>query len=82
MPHAHESQFSDWAEPFPGASYLRQTLENTQKNDFALRYGIFGIPEMWLINQRGEVVSTDLSVEQLDQRIEQLMSSGDHLSRK
>jgi ABC-2 type transport system permease protein len=26
MPHAHESQFSDWAEPFPGASYLRQTL--------------------------------------------------------
>src|ERR1700726_948402 len=26
MPHAHESQFSDWAEPFPGANYLRQTL--------------------------------------------------------
>src|SRR5258708_18563205 len=26
MPHAHESQFSEWAEPFPGANYLRQTL--------------------------------------------------------
>src|SRR3982074_981476 len=26
MPRAHESQFSDWAEPFPGANYLRQTL--------------------------------------------------------
>ena len=26
MPHAQESQLSDWAEPFPGASYLRQTL--------------------------------------------------------
>src|ERR1700720_113354 len=26
MPHAHESQFSEWDEPFPGANYLRQTL--------------------------------------------------------
>src|SRR5258707_10080616 len=26
MPHVHESQFSEWAEPFPGANYLRQTL--------------------------------------------------------
>ena len=26
MPPAHESQFSDWAEPFPGANYLRQTM--------------------------------------------------------
>jgi ABC-2 type transport system permease protein len=26
MPRAHESQFSEWAEPFPGANYLRQTL--------------------------------------------------------
>jgi ABC-2 type transport system permease protein len=26
MPHAQESQLSEWAEPFPGANYLRQTL--------------------------------------------------------
>ena len=26
MSHAHESQLSDWAEPFPGANYLRQTM--------------------------------------------------------
>src|ERR1700680_546235 len=26
MPHAQESQLSGWAEPFPGANYLRQTL--------------------------------------------------------
>src|SRR5712671_6405861 len=26
MPHAHESQLSGWAELFPGANYLRQTL--------------------------------------------------------
>ncbi len=26
MQHAHESQRSDWAEPFPGANYLRQTM--------------------------------------------------------
>src|SRR5690349_14093799 len=30
MPHAHESQFSDWAEPFPGANYLRQTLAGAE----------------------------------------------------
>ena len=26
MPLAHESHLSDWAEPFPGANYLRQTF--------------------------------------------------------
>src|SRR5258708_33283071 len=26
MPHAQGSQFSGWAEPFPGANYLRQTM--------------------------------------------------------
>src|SRR5271169_1361647 len=26
MPHALESPVNDWAEPFPGASYLRQTF--------------------------------------------------------
>lgn len=26
MSHAHESQLSGWAKPFPGANYLRQTL--------------------------------------------------------
>jgi peroxiredoxin len=44
------------------------------ENDFATKYGVHAIPEMWLINQRGEVVSTDISVEELEQRIEQLLS--------
>jgi ABC-2 type transport system permease protein len=26
MSHAHESQVNEWAEPFPGANYLRQTF--------------------------------------------------------
>jgi ABC-2 type transport system permease protein len=26
MSHAHDSQLSDWVEPFPGANYLRQTM--------------------------------------------------------
>src|SRR5579862_4440588 len=26
MQHAHDSQLSDWVEPFPGANYLRQTM--------------------------------------------------------
>ena len=51
------------------------------ENKFAAAYGVRAIPEMWLINQRGEVVSTDISAEQLEQRIEQLMSSKGRLSR-
>jgi thiol-disulfide isomerase/thioredoxin len=51
------------------------------ENDFAIKYGVQEIPEMWLINQRGELVSTDISVEKLEQRIEQLLSSGDRLRR-
>jgi thiol-disulfide isomerase/thioredoxin len=50
-------------------------------NEFATKYGVRAIPEMWLINQRGDVVSTEISVEQLDQRIDQLMSPGDQRSR-
>jgi thiol-disulfide isomerase/thioredoxin len=44
--------------------------------EFVTKYGVRSIPEMWLINQRGEIVSTDVSAEQLDQRIEGLMSTG------
>ena len=44
------------------------------ENDFATKYGVHAIPEMWLINQRGEVASTDISVEKLEQKIEQLLS--------
>ena len=45
------------------------------ENEFATKYGVRAIPEMWLINQRGELVSTEISVEQLDQRIEQQLST-------
>jgi thiol-disulfide isomerase/thioredoxin len=51
------------------------------ENEFAVKYGVRAIPEMWLINQRGDVVSTDISIEQLDRRVEQLLGSGDQLSR-
>ncbi len=51
------------------------------RNEFATKYGVHAIPERWLIDQRGDLVTTDVSVEHLDQRIEQLMSLGDQLSR-
>ncbi len=38
------------------------------------KYGVHAIPEMWLINQRGEVASTDISVEELEQKTAQLLS--------
>jgi thiol-disulfide isomerase/thioredoxin len=44
------------------------------ENDFATKYGVHAIPEMWLINQRGEVASTNISIEKLEQEIEQLLS--------
>jgi thiol-disulfide isomerase/thioredoxin len=54
-----------WPEYFDGRGW---------ENDFATKYGVHAIPERWLINQRGEVTSTDIPVEQLDKRIEQLLS--------
>jgi thiol-disulfide isomerase/thioredoxin len=61
-----------WPQYFDGQGWQSQ---------YATKYGVRAIPEMWLINQRGEVVSTDISAEQLDQRIQQLISSGGQLSR-
>jgi thiol-disulfide isomerase/thioredoxin len=54
-----------WPEYFDGKGW---------ENDFATKYGVHSIPEMWLINRRGEVASTDVSVDKLEQRIEQLLS--------
>ncbi len=45
-------------------------------NEFVTKYGVRAIPEMWLINQRGDVVSTDISIGQLDQKIERTDESG------
>jgi thiol-disulfide isomerase/thioredoxin len=45
------------------------------ENDFATKYGVHAIPEMWLINQRGQVASTEICVEKLEQSVEQLLSS-------
>jgi thiol-disulfide isomerase/thioredoxin len=50
-------------------------------NDFVTKYGVRAIPEMWLINQRGELVSTNVLPGRLDQRIQELMTSQDRLSR-
>ena len=54
-----------WPEYFDGKGW---------ENDFATKYGVHAIPETWLINQRGELVSTDVSVEKLEQKVEQLLS--------
>jgi hypothetical protein len=45
------------------------------------KYGVRAIPEMWLINQEGTVVSTEVPIEQLDQKIGELLGVGDKLSR-
>jgi thiol-disulfide isomerase/thioredoxin len=42
-------------------------------NDFAARFGVRAIPELWLINQRGEVVATDVSADQLEAKVSQMM---------
>jgi thiol-disulfide isomerase/thioredoxin len=50
-------------------------------NEFATKYGVRAIPEMWLIDQRGDLVSTDVSAGKLEQKISQLIQTGDQLSR-
>jgi thiol-disulfide isomerase/thioredoxin len=42
-------------------------------NDFATRFGVRAIPELWLINQRGEVVATDVSANQLEAKLSQMI---------
>jgi thiol-disulfide isomerase/thioredoxin len=50
-------------------------------NDFATQYGVRAIPELWLINQRGELLSTNILPGQLDQRVQELLTSENRLSR-
>jgi peroxiredoxin len=45
------------------------------ESDFATKYGVRSIPEMWLINQQGDLVSTGISIGKLDQMIEQQLST-------
>jgi thiol-disulfide isomerase/thioredoxin len=42
-------------------------------NDFAVKFGVRAIPELWLINRRGEVVSTGVAADQLDAKVAQLL---------
>jgi thiol-disulfide isomerase/thioredoxin len=51
------------------------------ETELATKYGVRAIPEMWLINQRGELVSSNVLPGRLDQRIQELMTSQDRLSR-
>jgi thiol-disulfide isomerase/thioredoxin len=51
------------------------------ETELVTKYGVRAIPEMWLINQEGTVVSTEVPIEQLDQKIGELLGVGDKLSR-
>ena len=51
-------------------------------NDFATRFGVRAIPELWLINQRGEVVSTDVSADRLEAKLVQLLKPSQQVSSK
>ena len=49
-------------------------------NDFATKFGVHAIPDLWLINQRGEVAATDASAQELDSKLAQLLGSGQKTS--
>jgi len=51
------------------------------ESELAIKFGVRAIPEMWLINREGTLVSTEVPIEQLDQKISELLGSGDRLSR-
>jgi thiol-disulfide isomerase/thioredoxin len=50
-------------------------------SELVLKFGVRAIPEMWLINQEGTLLSTEITIEQLDQKIGELLGSADKLSR-
>ena len=45
------------------------------ENDLAVRYGVRGIPELWLVDGTGKVVATGVQVDQLEALIPPLLSS-------
>ena len=51
------------------------------ESELALRFGVRAIPEMWLINEEGTLVSTEVPIEQLDQKIGELLGPAGKLSR-
>jgi thiol-disulfide isomerase/thioredoxin len=61
-----------WPQDFDGKGW---------ETELAMKYGVSAIPEMWLINQEGAVISTEVPIEQLDQKIGELLGAGDKLSR-
>jgi thiol-disulfide isomerase/thioredoxin len=42
-------------------------------NDFATKFGVHAIPDLWLINQHGEVTATGASAKELDSKLAQLL---------
>ena len=55
-----------WPQHFDGKGW---------SNKFAVQYGIFSIPTMWLIDQRGVLVETEARGD-LERRVEQLLAAG------
>lgn len=47
--------------------------ENNANNPFALKYGVQGIPAMWLINKKGQLVDID-AIENLEEKVEKLLA--------
>ncbi len=50
-------------------------------NDFAIQFGVREIPQLWLINQRGEVVATDILADQLEAKLIQLIAGSQQVGR-
>jgi thiol-disulfide isomerase/thioredoxin len=50
-------------------------------NDFAVKFGVHSIPEVWLIDRQGKVVTTGIAADQLDAEVARLIGGNDQLSR-
>jgi thiol-disulfide isomerase/thioredoxin len=49
-------------------------------NELSTKYGISEIPEMWLIDREGHLVSTQITMGQLDDRVAELLNSSGKVS--
>ena len=61
-----------WPQHFDGKGW---------ENKFALRYGIFSIPTMWLVDKRGNLRDTDIRFD-LEQRLKSLLDEQESPARE
>jgi hypothetical protein len=52
------------------------------ENEFAAKYSVRSIPEMWLLDRQGVLVTTSVPIEKLDEQVAGLLGGENKISLK